>query len=340
MTKMLLGDIAVQVGGEVIGNPKKPIKGVRPFESAGKDHITYADHPAFLKQLRATSAGAVIVPRSVKKQEGNLLRVDNPRVAFAKVLYLFFPPRHPGRGIDPNASVASDLSHGKDVYIGPCVAIDEKVRIGDRVRIHAGSVIGSEVVLGNDVTVYPNVTIGDRCHVGSRVIIHSGTVIGSDGFGFAPDGENYVKIPQTGIVQIDDDVEIGANNTIDRATFGKTWIKKGVKTDNLVHIAHNVIVGEDSVLVAQVGIAGSTQLGRHAVLAGKAAVAGHLKIGDNVTIGPKAGVSKSIESGRIVSGSPEMPHRLWLKVCRIIPRLPDLLRRVTRLEKAVEKIAK
>lgn len=338
--EMLLGDIATQVGGDVVGNPNKRITGVRPFESASRDDITYADRPAFLKQLKVTSAGAVIVPRSFQKKESNLLLVDNPRAAFARIIDIFVPSRHPGYGIDPKASVASDLSCGKDVYIGPCAVIDEKVRIGDRVKIYAGCVIGSEVVLGDDVTIYPNVTIGDRCRIGCRVMIHAGTVIGSDGYGFAPDGDKYIKIPQTGIVQIDDDVEIGANNTIDRATFGKTWIKKGVKTDNLVHVAHNVIIGEHTVLVAQVGIAGSTQLGRHAVLAGKAGVGGHLNIGDNVTIGPRAGIAKSIESGRIVSGSPGMPHRLWLKVSRVIPRLPDLFKRVRRLEKEVEKIAK
>ncbi len=340
MKQMRLGDIAAKVGGEIVGNPNKPITGVNPFESAGRDDITYADRPAFLRRIEDTAAGAVIVPRSFQNKDMNLLLVKNPRVAFAQIIDIFIPPRHPGVGVDPKASVASDVSFGKDVFIGPCAVIDQKVRMGDRVQIHAGCVIGSDVALGDDVTVYPNVTIGDRCLIGSRVLIHAGTVIGSDGYGFAPDGETYIKIPQTGIVQIDDDVEIGANNTIDRATFGKTWIKSGVKTDNLVHIAHNVVVGEHSVLVAQVGIAGSTRLGRHAVLAGKAGVAGHLNIGDNVTIGPRAGVTKSLKNNQIVSGSPELPHRLWLKVSRIIPRLPELIKRVARLEKEVERMAK
>jgi len=222
--------------------------------------------------------------------------------------------------------------------VGPCAVIGDRVRCGRQAKIYAGVVIGPEVIIGDDVTIYPNVTIGERCRIGNRVIIHPGTVIGSDGFGFAPDGEGYTKIPHTGIVQIDDDVEIGANNTIDRGTFGKTWLKKGVKTDNLVQIAHNVTVGEHSVLVAQVGISGSTTLGRHAILAGQAGVSGHLRIGDNVTIGPQAGVAKSIESGRTMSGSPELPHRLWLKVSRINPRLPDLMKSLSKLEKRLKTL--
>jgi UDP-3-O-[3-hydroxymyristoyl] glucosamine N-acyltransferase len=170
------------------------------------------------------------------------------------------------------------------------------------------------------------------------VIIHAGTVIGSDGFGFAPDGKKYYKIPHIGRVQIDDDVEIGAGNTIDRATFGKTWIKSGVKTDNLVHIAHNVTVGENSILVAQVGISGSVTIGKNAILAGQAGVVGHLNIGDNVTIGAQAGVAQSVSGDEIVSGSPAIPHRLWLRVQKILPRLPDLKKKLQEIEKRLDKI--
>jgi UDP-3-O-[3-hydroxymyristoyl] glucosamine N-acyltransferase len=170
------------------------------------------------------------------------------------------------------------------------------------------------------------------------VTIHAGTVIGSDGFGFASDGKTYYKIPHIGIVQIEDDVEIGAGNTIDRATFGKTLIKRGVKTDNLVQIAHNVTVGEDTILVAQVGIAGSTTIGKHVVVAGQVAIAGHLSIGDNVTVGGKAGVTKSVPNGEIVSGTPEMPHKLWLRVQRVIPRLPELKKKLLDIEKRLKKI--
>lgn len=335
-----LQEIARLVGGEVSGDPDRLISGVSPFEQATADDVTFADRPAFLKQIDKTRAGAVIVPSSFGIPNRNLIQVDNPRLAFARIVDNFLPPRDPGTGIDTKASVAPDFSSGEAVYVGPCAVIENSVCCGHRVQIHAGAVIGPEVTLGDDVIIHSNVTIGERCRIGSRVIIHAGTVIGSDGYGFVPDGETYIKIPQTGIVQIDDDVEIGANNTIDRATFGKTWLKEGVKTDNLVHIAHNVIVGEHSVLVAQVGIAGSTTLGRHAILAGQAAVAGHLRIGDNVTIGPRAGVAKSIGDGQTVSGAPEMPHRLWLKVSLIIPKLPEMFKRLARLEKRIEKIKK
>jgi UDP-3-O-[3-hydroxymyristoyl] glucosamine N-acyltransferase len=219
------------------------------------------------------------------------------------------------------------------------VVIGRQVTVGDQVWLHPGVVIGDRVAIGNDVIIHPNVTIQAGTVIGSRVIIHSGTVIGSDGFGFAPDGTVYHKIPHTGIVQIDDDVEIGANNTIDRGTFGQTRIGKGVKTDNLVHVAHNVTVGENTVLVAQVGISGSVTIGKNAVLAGQAGVAGHLTIGDHATVGPQTGVGKSVPDGQIVSaGIPEMPHRLWLRVVRTIPRLPDISKRLRGLEKRFKKI--
>jgi UDP-3-O-[3-hydroxymyristoyl] glucosamine N-acyltransferase len=193
--------------------------------------------------------------------------------------------------------------------------------------------------VGDDVVIYPNVTILERCIIGNRVIIHAGTVIGSDGFGFAPDGNCYHKIPHTGIVQIDDDVEIGANNTIDRATFGKTHIGRGVKTDNLVQIAHNVRVGENTVLVAQVGISGSVTIGKNAVLAGQAGVAGHLTIGDGATVGPQTGVVKPVPDGQIVSsGIPQMPHKIWLRVQRLIPKLPEFSKRLSGLEKRFKRL--
>ncbi|HMA67018.1 MAG TPA: UDP-3-O-(3-hydroxymyristoyl)glucosamine N-acyltransferase, partial [Desulfosalsimonadaceae bacterium] len=175
--------------------------------------------------------------------------------------------------------------------------------------------------------------------IGSRVVVHSGTVIGSDGYGFVPEGGRHLKIPQVGVVQIDNDVEIGACNCIDRATFGRTWIQSGVKTDNQVHIGHNVTIGENSLLVAQVGIAGSVEVGRNVTLAGQAGVGGHIRIGDNAVIGPQAGVTRSVPEGRVVSGTPEMPHRQWLRVQRVIPRLPELKKRLDRLEAAMKKLA-
>ncbi|RLI67760.1 MAG: UDP-3-O-(3-hydroxymyristoyl)glucosamine N-acyltransferase, partial [Candidatus Gerdarchaeota archaeon] len=201
-------------------------------------------------------------------------------------------------------------------------------------------VVGDGVRIGNDVIINSNVSVLKDCKIGNRVIIHAGSVIGSDGFGFANDGNRYHKIPQIGIVRIDDDVEIGACNTIDRATFGQTWIKRGVKTDNLVHIAHNVVVGEDTVLVAQVGISGSVTIGNHAILAGQAGVAQHVNIGDRVTIGGQSGISKSVPSDQIISGTPGMPHRLWLKTSSVITKLPDMKKQLNNLEKRMQGLEK
>jgi UDP-3-O-[3-hydroxymyristoyl] glucosamine N-acyltransferase len=196
------------------------------------------------------------------------------------------------------------------------------------------------VVVGNETIIHPNVAVLEGCRIGNRVIIQAGTVIGSDGYGFAPDGETHVKIPHLGIVQIDDDVEIGALNTVDRATFGKTWIQRGVKTDNLVHIAHNVTVGENSLIVAQVGIAGSTTIGRHVILAAKAGIAGHLSIGDNSIIGPMTGIGQSVDPGQILSGGfSGIPHRQWLRMQRVVPQLPELKKRIAALEKEVARLS-
>jgi UDP-3-O-[3-hydroxymyristoyl] glucosamine N-acyltransferase len=199
-------------------------------------------------------------------------------------------------------------------------------------------VIGDHVVIGSDVEIFPNVSLLTGTRIGNRVAIHAGTVIGSDGFGYTPDDGVYHKIPHLGIVQIDDDVEIGAGNTIDRATYGKTWIQRGVKTDNLVHIAHNVVVGENTLLVAQVGISGSTTIGRQSILAGQVGVSGHLKIGDRVTIGPQSGIAGSIPDGVVVSGSPELPHKQWLRIQRIIPRLPEMKKKLAELEKRLNEL--
>ncbi len=336
--EITLARIAEVVEGDIKGDFNKNIRGAAPFDDATPDDITFAVNPKFLGKINETGAGAVIVPRDFQGSSKNIVRVENPQVAFAKILNLFHPPLKPEIGINSTAHIGKDFVCGKDVSIAPFVVIGNNVSLGDRVILHPGVVIGDSVVIGNDVRIYPNTTVLERCRIGSKVTIHAGTVIGSDGFGFAPDGEKYYKIPHTGIVQIDDDVEIGAGNTIDRATFGKTWIKSGVKTDNLVHIAHNVTVGENTVLVAQVGISGSVTIGKHVILAGQAGVSGHLAIGDDVTIGPQAGISKSVQSGAVVSGTPEMPHRLWLRVQRIIPRLPELKKKLSEIENRLKKI--
>jgi len=339
--KVPLSKIARLVQGHVIGDSDRMISDAAPFTQAGAYEVTVADRAKFLKKMADCNAAAILVSRDISDKDHNLVQVDNPMVAFAKVMQYFHPLAKPRGAIHPNAVIGKDFKCGQDVTIGPMVVIGDQVTVGDQVWLHPGVVIGNHVILGNDVTIYPNVTILERCTIGDRVIIHSGSVIGSDGFGYAPDGKCYHKIPHTGIVQIDDDVEIGANNAIDRATFGKTHIGRGVKTDNLVHVAHNVIVGENTVLVAQVGISGSVTIGKNAILAGQAGVAGHLTIGDGATVGPQTGVGKPVPDGQIVSsGIPEMPHRLWLRVQRLIPKLPDFSKRLAGLEKRLKMLEK
>jgi len=337
--KIPLSQIAELVQGKTFGNAEAMISGAAPFEHAADHDITVAGNAKFVKKIGGCNAAAIIVPQNIEAPGHNLVQVDNPMVAFAKVLQFFHPPAQPQGGIHPRAEIGRDFKHGRDVSIGPMVVIGDHVTLGRQVWLHPGVVIGDNVAIGDDVIIYPNVTIREGTIIGDRVIIHSGTVIGSDGFGFAPDGKSYHKLPHIGIVQIDDDVEIGANNAIDRGTFGKTHIGRGVKTDNLVHVAHNVAVGENTVLVAQVGISGSVTIGRNAILAGQAGIAGHLTIGDNATVGPQTGVGKNVPAGEIVSaGIPEMPHRLWLRVVRTIPKLPEINKRLSGLEKIVKNL--
>ncbi len=344
-----LVEIAKLVKGEIKGDLNKIIHGAAPFDNATRDDITFAGSAKFLKKINEIDAGAVIVPLNFQKSSkdsaimANIILVDNPQLAFARVMTFFHPPSKPAcftesGDISSSAYIGKKFVCGKDVSIAPFVVIGNNVVFGDRVILHPNVVIGDNVIIGNDVRIYPNVTLLNRCKIGSRVTIHAGTVIGSDGFGFAPDGEKYYKIPHTGIVQIDDDVEIGAGNTIDRAVFDKTWIQRGVKTDNLVHIAHNVTVGENSVIVAQVGISGSVTIGKHAILAGQAGVAGHLTIGDGATIGPQTGVARSVPAGKVVSGTVEMPHKLWLRVQKILPKLPELKKKLLEIEKRLNRI--
>lgn len=331
--------LAEMVNGKVVGDGNKIIHGAAPFEHADTNEITYAGSQSYLKKIGESNAGAIIVPKEFTSTDKDIIQADNPRVAFANVVNILHPKPTPESGINKTAHIGDGFRSGQNISIGPLVVVSDNVVIGDNVKIHPHVFIGDNVRIGNDVEIYPNVTVLERCKIGNRVVIYSGTVIGSDGFGFAPDGDKYCKVPQVGIVQIDDDVEIGANNAIDRATFGKTWIQKGVKTDNLVHVAHNVTVGENTLLIALVGISGSVSIGKHSIIAGQAGVADHITIGDNVTIGPQAAVIKPVPSGEAYSGlTPAMPHRLFLKVQNILMKLPELKKKIDGVERKLEKI--
>jgi len=333
-----LKNIAGLVDGQLSGDAEKIIRAAAPFETAGPNDITFAGQAKYIKKLDASSAGAVLAPMNVSCETANIIRVKNPQLAFIKVLTLFHPPSRLPGGIHPAAVIGNDFSCGEDPSIGPGTVIQDRVTVGDRVQIHPNAVIGDGVEIGDDVIIYPNVTILERCKLGNRVIVQAGTVIGSDGYGFESDGERFHKIPQLGIVQIDDDVEIGANNTIDRAAFEKTWIHSGVKTDNLVHIAHNVVVGENTVIVGQSGIAGSTTIGRNVILAAQSGIGGHISIGDRAVVGPMAGISQSVPGGTMLSGFPGIPHKLWLRVQRGVRKLPELFKQVADLEKRIRNI--
>ncbi|WP_186441227.1 UDP-3-O-(3-hydroxymyristoyl)glucosamine N-acyltransferase [Desulfamplus magnetovallimortis] len=263
-----------------------------------------------------------------------IVKAENPKRQFFRIVAMFHPPLKPSESIASGVVIGKDFVAGKQLTLESRVTVCDGVTLGHRVHIMSGAYIGDNVVMGDDVVIKPNVTIMGNTKIGSRVVIHPGTVIGSDGFGFTPDLERgHEKIPHAGYVEIGDDVEIGACNTIDRGTFGKTLISKGVKTDNLVHIAHNVTIGENSLIVAQVGIAGSTTIGNRVIIAGKAGISGHLKIGDGAIVGPGAGVLGDVKPGEIVSGIPEMPHKIWLKVAKILPRLPELRKKILAIEK-------
>lgn len=331
-TERTLGELARLVEGELRGDPEFRVTGVAGLDEAQINQISFVIGPKYVKKAHLSKAGALIVPPKMKDIEKPLIISDNPYLAFAKILRVFAPKPHARSGVSNRAHLGANIELGDEVSIHPHVCVGDSAVLGDRVSLHAGVYVGSSVRIGHDTVIYPNVTILDRCIVGNRVIIHSGTVVGSDGFGFVQDGNGQFKIPQVGIVQIDDDVEIGANCTIDRATMGKTWIQRGVKIDNLVQVAHNVVIGENSVIVAQVGISGSTRVGKNVILAGQVGVTGHLEIGDKVRVGAQSGVAKSIPAGQTVSGSPAIPHRDWLKNSQILSRLPELRKKIINLE--------
>ncbi len=335
-----LQQIAEFVKGELSGDPERVILGIAPIEQATIEDISFADRGRNLKKVPQSKAAAVLVPSDADVSGPNLIRVANPRLAFARVAALFYSPSLPDKGCHSSVCTGRDCKLGQDIAIAPGVVMGNNVTIGDRVALYPNVVVGDDVIIGDDTVIYPNAAILERCRIGRRVIIHSGSVIGSDGFGFVPDENgHFQKIPQTGIVQIDDDVEIGANNTIDRATFGRTWIQAGVKTDNLVHIAHNVTIGKDSAIAGQVGFAGSSTIGSHVAIAGQAGVGGHLTVADGVTIGPQAAVAQSIVSPQTVSGTTlAMPHRTWLRLQRILPDLPRMQKDLRALQQALARL--
>lgn len=333
-----LKELAELVNGEADGDGTVRIKGVAPLESATTGDISFISNPKYAEQIKISPASAIIVSPEIKSEGKNLLVTKNPQLAYAKLLTLFTSRPYISKGVDKRAFIGRNPMIGRDVTIYPFAYIGDDVEIGDRTIVHPGVHIGNGCRLGEATVISPNVSIMDGCIIGNRVIIHPGVVIGSDGFGYARNGNQHYKIPQVGIVRIDDDVEIGANTTIDRAAFDKTWVKRGTKIDNLVQVAHNVVIGEDSIIVAQVGIAGSSKLGSNVILGAQAGIVDHVTLGSNVMVGGQSGVASDVQDNHVVSGSPAIPHRDWLKASLVFSHLPEMRKTIKRLEEKVAEL--
>lgn len=338
---MTAQELADALNGTVSGDASCIITGLAEIQHAQVRLAAFLANKKYERFLETTSASVVLVDRTTttKRQDLTLIHTDDPYLAFVKAIHLFHPQQPRTPGIHPKAIVDETAMIADDACIDAGAIIGPKAMIGAQSVIGAGAVIGEGVKLGDDCLIHPNVTIIAQATLGNRVIVHSGTTIGSDGFGFAPSGDEYVKVPQVGTVIIEDDVEIGANCAIDRATLGHTFIGKGSKIDNLIQIAHNVHIGENSVIAAQSGVSGSTIIGKHVILAGQVGVVGHVEIADNVTVGAQSGVSKSIgESGKVFRGSPAREIHEELRQEAALRRLPDLISDMRNLERELQEL--
>jgi len=327
-----LGELAKLLGGEVQGDASLIVRSVAPLDTAGPSDLSFVANPSYLRRARESRAGAVLVGPGVELGGRAALVVPDPYVALAAVLALYHPPSPLEPGVSREAVVGSGCHIDASAEIRARAVIGERCRIGPGTLIGSGAVLGARVTVGRDSLVHANATIYDGCVLGDRVIVHAGAVIGSDGFGYAVEGGRRRKIPQVGIVTVEDDVEIGANATIDRATFGSTVIGRGTKIDNLVQIGHNVILGEDCVLVAQVGLSGSVKVGSRVVFAGQSGAVGHIAIGDDVTVGAKSAVTQDAAAGAFLIGHPAIEAGAWKRAAALFARLPELRRRLMRLE--------
>jgi UDP-3-O-[3-hydroxymyristoyl] glucosamine N-acyltransferase len=335
-----LAEVAAAVGGSVSGDPKLRLAGVRSLEDAGPNDLSWIANERRVAGARTSRAGALLAP-SVEAAAGKAaVIVDSPALALGRWLETRFPASRPRPGIAAGARVHRTARIGKGASVAAGATVAAGARVGPRSRVSEGAFVGEGAEIGEDTVLHVNVVVGERCVVGSRCILHPGVVVGSDGFGYVWDGTAHRKIPQVGIVRIGDDVEVGANTAIDRATLGETRIGRGTKIDNLVQVGHNVVVGEDAVLCGQAGIAGSARLEDRVTLAGQAGVNDHVTMGRGAIATGRAGVTASVAAGAVVSGMPAVPHREFLKSSVLANRLPELARRLERLEKRLAEIEK
>lgn len=329
-------EIAKLIGGQVVGDENAVLKNFATIESAQAGDLTFAENDEFFSKAENSAATAIIADKRFSSTKKTLIQVPNARIAFAKALAAFFPDKKFPAGIHPTAVVAASAKIDPSAHVGPHCVVGERASIGARSVLQAGNYVGDDAKLGEDVNLFPNVTIYSRGQIGNRVRIHANTTIGSDGYGYVQDGPVHVKVPQIGNVIIGDDVEIGAGVAIDRGALGPTVIGKGTKMDNLVHIAHNVQMGEGCLILGQVGIAGSSKLGNHVILAGQVGVGGHLTIGNQVVVAAKSGVMHNIPDGGKWMWIPAQPDNVVKRQIIALQRLPDLLKRVAELEKKLD----
>jgi len=338
--RLKLSEIAEKIGAELVGGDLT-ITGLTTIDNPMPETMTFITSKKYRKELAGCSCPAVIVPPGIQSDKHSLLVKSDPYLGFALAMRLFYPAHHqPQPGIDKSAAVSQSAKIGKDVYVGPNAVICDQAVIGDNCVIHPGVYIGTNTKIGDGCYIYPNVVILHQVTIGMRVAIYAGCVIGSDGFGYAKGGDHFVKIPQAGTVVIEDDVEIGAGTTIDRATLGETRIGTGAIIDNLVQIAHNCKVGAGSIICAQVGLAGSTIVGKNVTLAGQVGVAGHLTIGDGSVVEAQSGIHTDLEPKSIVFGYPAREAKHAMRIEALINRLPDYIQRLRDVERKIDNYEK
>lgn len=333
--------IAAFIGGKVEGNPDATVHTFAKIEEGTKGAISFLSNPKYTHFIYNTDSSIVIVNEDVEFEQPvstTLIRVKNAYESIAKLLQLYEASKPKKKGIDDKASIAKSSNIGNDCYIGAFACIGENTVVGNNCEIYPHAVIGDNCKIGDDCKIYPNTTVYEGCKIGNNVTIHAGSVIGADGFGFAPNTEGYDKIPQIGIVTIEDNVEIGANTCVDRSTMESTIIRKGVKLDNLVQVAHNVEIGENTVMSAQVGIAGSTKVGKWCMFGGQVGLAGHITIGDRTFLGAQSGVPGNLKGGESLIGTPPMNPRKYFKSQAIFRRLPEMYKEIEDLKKEIERL--